>query len=96
MSYARTTPACEVFVANLPGATTDGDLRKYVASASGVTPTFLRFSDPWSSNSGGGCYQGAVGGFGVCPFPPDRLMRVEVSAAVTATTSFVVVEVAPR
>jgi len=53
MSYARTTRACEVLVANLPGATTEGDLRKYVASASGVTPTFLRYSDGYSSNSGG-------------------------------------------
>jgi hypothetical protein len=76
-----------------PGATTEGDLRKYVASASGVTPTFLRYSDGYSSNSGGGMYQGAVGGWGHCDAPPDRLVRIETLAAVTSTISFCAVEV---
>ena len=56
---------------------------------------FLRYFDPWSSISGAVLAVGG-GGFGVIQYPPTTVCRIETSAAVSATTSFQLVEVTPR
>ena len=64
------------------------------ASTAGVTPSFLRYADPWSALSGGAMFTGfAGGGWGVVATPPAQLVRIETSAAVSATTSFFLIEV---
>jgi len=52
---------------------------------------FIRFIDPWAAS---GCLLGVSGGgWGTCQYPPTTTVRIETSAAVSATTSFQLVEV---
>ena len=53
---------------------------------------FLRSLDPWSSISGA-VLAVANGGWGTIAYPPSTQVRIETSAAVSATTSFALVEV---
>jgi hypothetical protein len=57
---------------------------------------FLRFADPWSAVASQALYAGGTGGCGFLQYAPTSVVRIETSAAATATTSFVIVEVAPR
>ena len=52
---------------------------------------FLRYFDPWSATSGA-VYSGALGGWGQIPYSPGNQVRIETSGAVSATTSFQLVE----
>jgi hypothetical protein len=54
---------------------------------------FLRFVDPWGAFSGA-LVASAIGGWGLCSHPPSTVVRIETNAAVSATTSFALVEVA--
>jgi hypothetical protein len=51
---------------------------------------FLRYTDPWASNSG--AFFAGTAGWGLVAYPSD-VVRIETSAALTATTSFAIVEV---
>jgi hypothetical protein len=53
---------------------------------------FLRFFDPWSAVSGALLAGVGMGGWGMIPSPPATTVRIETSAAVSATTSFQLVE----
>ena len=53
---------------------------------------FLRSIDPWSTVSGA-ILATANGGWGYAPYCPSTQVRIETSAAVSATTSFQLVEV---
>jgi hypothetical protein len=53
---------------------------------------FLRYLDPWSSVSGA-VLAVANGGWGFVAYPPSTVVRIETSAAVSATTSLQLVEV---
>jgi hypothetical protein len=52
---------------------------------------FVRSIDPWSAISGA-VLAGTGGGWGYVPFCPSNQVRIETSAAVSATTSFQLVE----
>jgi hypothetical protein len=63
----------------------------------GVTPTgpWLRCPDPWSAVQFQALFAGANGGFGWLQYVPTTVMRMEVGAALSATTSFCLVESRP-
>jgi len=54
---------------------------------------FLRALDPWSSISGAVVANVGTAAWGLVPYPPSTTVRIETSAAVSATTSFQLVEV---
>jgi hypothetical protein len=56
--------------------------------------TFVRYIDPWATS--GTLLGVAGGGWGTIQYPPTTFVRLETSAAVSATTSFALVEVGPR
>lgn len=59
-----------------------------------ITPggPFVRFIDPWTTNSGA-FFAGANGGIGVVEFCASQVMRVEANASVSGTCSFALIEV---
>jgi hypothetical protein len=74
------------------GVSSHAALLWYASFANVATGPFLRYLDPWSSVSGA-LLAVAGGGFGTIPYPPTTTVRIETSAAVSATTSVQLVEV---
>jgi hypothetical protein len=78
----------------LVGISSHAALLFYASFAVTSGGTFVRFLDPWATS---GCLLGvAGGGWGTVQYPPTTFVRIEASAAVSATTSFSLVEVSPR
>src|SRR5262245_42770774 len=75
----------------LIGVSSHANLQWYAAFPATAGGTFLRFIDPWASNSG--AFLAGNGGWGFVQCPPSTTVRIETSAAVSATTSFALVEV---
>jgi hypothetical protein len=63
-----------------------------------VTPggPFVRDLDSWSANSQNALLASAVGGIGLIGAVPAQVMRIETNNAVSATTSFTLIEHAGR
>jgi hypothetical protein len=61
-----------------------------------ITPgaAFVRYLDPWTTNSNGAFMVAAGGGVGLVDYRPAPTMRIETSAGVSATTSFCLIEAA--
>lgn len=85
---------------------TDRSLAVAVSSTAGVlwyasfalSPAgpFLRFPDPWSGITSQALVASAIGGWGVLENVPTTSVRLETNAAVTATTSFALIEITVR
>jgi hypothetical protein len=54
---------------------------------------FLRYLDPWTTNSNG-AFLVAAGGWGLVDYRPTTATRIETSAALSATTSLCLIEAA--
>jgi hypothetical protein len=52
--------------------------------------------DPWSANSNNAMLASTVGGVGLIGAVPAPVVRIETSAAATATTRFAIIEHASR
>ena len=75
----------------LVGVSSHAAVLWFASFANTTTGPFLKYLDPWSSVSGA-VLAVAGGGWGTIPYPPTTVCRIETSAAVSATTSFQLVE----
>jgi hypothetical protein len=75
----------------LVGVSSHALLQWYVSFQTTPGGPFIRFLDNWSSVSGA-VFAGANGGWGHVPYCPANQVRIETSAAVSATTSFQIIE----
>ncbi len=65
----------------------------YAAFQPIIGGAWLRYLDPWSSVTSQAMFSGTNGAWGVVVYPPSSQVRIETSAAVSATTSFALIEV---
>jgi hypothetical protein len=56
------------------------------------TGDWLRSRDPWSNCQSQSLFFGSGGGVGLVPYCAGQQVRIETSAAVSATTSFCLIE----
>jgi hypothetical protein len=77
----------------LVGVSSHSTLWWYASFQATPTGPWIRYVDTWGAFSGA-LVGGTGGAWGLCSHPPSALVRIETSAAVSATTSFCLIEAA--